>query len=86
MRGGGRGGHRGVQVGRVEAVDEAAGRVTVRVDRELHRADVLQIYTVAGATEPARLESLLARVRRPRGRRRARAQRAADGGSGTRRR
>ena len=59
VRGGGSGGHRGVQVGRVEAVDEAAGRVTVRVDRELHRADVLQIYTVAGATDPARLESLL---------------------------
>jgi collagenase-like PrtC family protease len=60
VRGGGRGGHRGLQIGRVEAVDEANGRVIVRVGRELHRADVLQIYTVAGATEPARLEALLA--------------------------
>ncbi len=40
VRAGGRGGHRGVQVGRVEAVDEAGGKVTVRVDRELHEADV----------------------------------------------
>ena len=79
VRGGGRGGHRGVQIGRVEAVDEAHGRVTVRVDRELHRADVLQIYTVAGATEPARLEALLAPVSAGAGQRADRA-RNADGG------
>ena len=60
VRSGGRGGHRGVQIGRVEAVDEAGGLVTVRVDKELHRGDLLQIYTIAGATEPARLEALLA--------------------------
>jgi U32 family peptidase len=62
VRAGGRGGHRGVQIGRVEAVDEAGGLVTVRVDKELHRGDLLQIYTIAGATEPARLEALLANV------------------------
>ena len=60
VRAGGRGGHRGVQVGRVEAVDEARGEVTVRVDRELHEADVVQIYTISGATQPARLAALLA--------------------------
>ncbi len=60
VRAGGRGGHRGVQVGRVEAVDEAGGKVTVRVDPELHEADVLQIYTVWGSTQPARLAALLA--------------------------
>jgi putative protease len=79
VRGGGRGGHRGVQIGRVEAVDEAHGRVTVRVDRELHRADVLQIYTVAGTTEPARLEALLAPVAAGTGQLADRA-RNADGG------
>lgn len=60
VRAGGRGGHRGVQVGRVEGVDEARGEVTVRVDRELHEADVVQIYTIWGATQPARLAALLA--------------------------
>ncbi len=55
-----RGGHRGVQIGRVEAVDEARGIVTVRVDRELHEADVVQIYTIWGATQPAPLAALLA--------------------------
>ena len=60
MRAGGRGGHRGVQIGRVEAVDEARGIVTVRVDRELHEADVVQIYTIWGATQPAPLAALLA--------------------------
>ena len=79
VRGGGRGGHRGVQIGRVEAVDEAHGRVTVRVDRELHRADVLQIYTVAGATEPARLEALLAPVSAGAGRLADGARNADDG-------
>ena len=45
VRSGGRGGHRGVQVGRVEAVDEAGGQVTVRVrPRPLStQADVVQI-------------------------------------------
>ena len=62
VRAGGRGGHRGVQIGRVEAVDEAGGLVTVRVDKELDRGDLLQIYTIAGATEPTRLEALLADV------------------------
>ncbi len=63
VRAGGRAGHRGVQVGRVEAIDEQHGEVTVRVDRahELHAADVVQVYTVWGTTEPARLDSLLVR-------------------------
>ena len=60
VRTAGRGGHRGVQIGRVEAVDEARGIVTVRVDRELHEADVVQIYTIWGATQPAPLAALLA--------------------------
>ncbi len=60
VRAAGRGGHRGVQIGRVEAVDEARGIVTVRVDRELHEADVVQIYTIWGATQPAPLAALLA--------------------------
>jgi len=51
----------------------------VRVDRELHRADVLQIYTVAGTTEPARLEALLAPVAAGTGQLADRA-RNADGG------
>jgi putative protease len=65
LRGGGRGGHRGVQVGRVERVDEEHGEVTVRVARDhpLHEADVIQVYTVWGSTEPARLDGLLARGR-----------------------
>ena len=84
VRSGGSGGHRGVQIGRGEAVDEASGRATVRVDRELHHADVLQIYTVAGATDPARLEALLAPVFADRGHsagRRQLAGRERDGGA-----
>jgi len=60
VRAGGRGGHRGVQVGRVESIDETRGEVTVRVERELHEADVVQIYTIWGSTQPARLAALLA--------------------------
>jgi putative protease len=60
VRSGGRGGHRGVQVGRVEAVDEAGGKVTVRVVRDLNEADVVQIYTIWGSTQPTRLAALLA--------------------------
>ena len=62
VRAGGRGGHRGVRVGRVVAVDEHTGDVAVRLERgvELHPGDVVRLYTVWGATEPARLEVLLA--------------------------
>jgi len=60
VRSGGRGGHRGVQVGRVEAVDEAGGEVTVRVAGDLNEADVVQIYTIWGSTQPTRLAALLA--------------------------
>ena len=52
-------GNRGLQIGRVEAVDEARGQATVRVDHELHEADVVQVYTTRGATQPAPLASLL---------------------------
>jgi putative protease len=59
VRAAGRHGNRGLQVGRVEAVDEARGEATVRVEHELHEADVVQIYTTRGATQPAPLSSLL---------------------------
>ena len=60
VRGGGRGGHRGVLVGRVETADEDSGEVVVRLGAgvELHDDDVLQVYTVWGTTEPARLSTL----------------------------
>ncbi len=60
VRSGGRGGRRGLQIGRVEAVDEARGLATVRVEAELHEGDVLQVYTSWGATQPAPLSALLA--------------------------
>jgi hypothetical protein len=65
VRGRGRGGHRGVQIGRIEAVDEKSGEAAVRVAREhtLHEGDVVQVYTVWGSTEPARLGNVLVRGR-----------------------
>ena len=57
VRAAGRDGNRGVQIGRVEAVDETRGEATVRIERELHEADVCR------STPPA------ARRRRRRSRR-----------------
>ena len=71
VRAAGRGGHRGVQIGRVEAVDEARGIVTVRVDRELHEADVAADLHHLGS-HPA------GAARRPPGRRPSRCRRAAE--------
>ena len=57
VRAGGRGGHRGLQVGRVEALDDETGAVTVRLAHEVAEGDVVQIYTPWGATEPQRIEA-----------------------------
>ena len=58
VRAAGRHGNRGLQIGRIEAFDEARGEATVRVDCELHEADVVQIYTTWGSTQPATLSAL----------------------------
>ena len=50
-----RGGHRGVQVGRVEKVDEAQSRVAVRLSQPVSVGDVLIIFTPWGQTEPLRV-------------------------------
>jgi collagenase-like PrtC family protease len=52
-----RGGHRGVQVGRVEEVDESQGRVVVRTTEPVSAGDVLIIFTPCGQTEPLRVPS-----------------------------
>ena len=68
VRSGGRGGHRGVLVGRVATVDAARGEVRVRLTQPVSAGDVVYFYTPSGQTEPLRLaeggESTLAlRVR-----------------------
>ena len=50
-----RGGHRGVQVGRVEQIDEAQGRVVVRLSEPVGAGDVLTIFTPWGQSEPVRV-------------------------------
>jgi putative protease len=52
VRSSGRGGHRGVAVGRVEAVDEEQGLVTLRTAEPLDDGDVIVVYTPWGQTEP----------------------------------
>ena len=52
-----RGGHRGVQVGRVEQADELQGRVVVRLSQPVSAGDVLTIFTPWGQTEPLRVPS-----------------------------
>ena len=54
VRSGDRGGHRGLQVGRVEAVDEATGEVRLAPDHAARRRRRVQIYTPGGRTEPQR--------------------------------
>ena len=55
VRSGGRGGHRGVPVGRVAAVDEVSGEIAVRLTRPVAAGDVVYFYTPWGQTEPLRL-------------------------------
>ncbi len=56
VRSGGRGGHRGVLVGRVSRVDEGRGEVEVRLTKPVAAGDLVCVYTSAGQTEPLRLE------------------------------
>ena len=56
VRSGGRGGHRGVLVGRVSRVNEARGEVFVRLRQPVAAGDLVYLYTPWGQTEPARLE------------------------------
>ena len=68
VRSGGRGGHRGVLVGRVSATDEGTGSVEVKLSQPVAEGDVVYLYTPWGQTEPRRLEaggdaSLTLRVR-----------------------
>ncbi len=55
VRSGGRGGSRGVLVGRVASVNEARGEVEVRLTQPVHAGDVVSFYTSRGQTEPLRL-------------------------------
>jgi len=55
VRSGGRGGHRGVLVGRVAAVDERRGEVRVRLAKEVAAGDLVYLYTPWGQTEPVRV-------------------------------
>ena len=56
VRSGGRGGHRGVLVGRVAAVDERRGEVRVRLAKEVAAGDLVYLYTPWGQTEPLRVQ------------------------------
>ncbi len=55
VRSGGRGGHRGVLVGRVARVDEAHGEITVRLSKPVAAGDLVYLYTPWGQTEPLRV-------------------------------
>ncbi len=57
MRSGGRGGHRGVLVGRVSGFDEATGLVQIKLSKPVAEGDVVYLYTPWGQTEPRRLEA-----------------------------
>jgi U32 family peptidase len=56
VRSGGRGGHRGVLVGRASGVDERRGEVRVRLVKEVAAADLVYLYTPWGQTEPVRVQ------------------------------
>jgi putative protease len=58
VRSGGRGGHRGVPVGRVESVDDRDGLVTVKLNRPVSVGDVVCLYTPWGQSEPVRVPEL----------------------------
>ena len=57
VRSGGRGGHRGVLVGRVSGIDEATGAVEIKLSKPVAEGDVVYLYTPWGQTEPRRLEA-----------------------------
>ena len=56
VRSGGRGGRRGVQVGRVTGVDETRGDVVIRLSKPVAAGDVVSLYTPWGQTEPVRVD------------------------------
>ncbi|MCX6363871.1 MAG: U32 family peptidase [Actinobacteria bacterium] len=56
VRSGGRGGHRGVLVGRVSATDERRGEVRVRLAKQVAAGDLVYLYTPWGQTEPVRVQ------------------------------
>lgn len=55
VRSGGRGGHRGVLIGRAESVDEERGSVVFRLTQPVSAGDVVCVYTSRGQTEPVRV-------------------------------
>ena len=55
VRSGGRGGHRGVVVGRASRVDEARGEVEVRLTSPVVAGDLVYLYTPWGQSEPVRV-------------------------------
>jgi putative protease len=57
VRSGGRGGHRGVLVGRVSRIDETSGSVEIKLSKPVAEGDVVYLYTPWGQTEPRRTES-----------------------------
>jgi len=57
VRSGGRGGHRGVLVGRVSGFNESTGAVEVKLNQPVAEGDVVYLYTPWGQTEPRRLEA-----------------------------
>jgi len=56
VRSAGRGGHRGVLVGRVESFDAPARTAVVRLSRPVDEGDLLTVYTSGGQTDPQRVE------------------------------
>ena len=57
VRSGGRGGHRGVLVGRVATVDEGRGEAIVRLVKPVAAGDVVYLYTSWGQTDPVRVDT-----------------------------
>ena len=57
VRSGGRGGHRGVLVGRVSGFDDATGAAEIKLSKPVSEGDVVYLYTPWGQTEPRRLEA-----------------------------
>jgi len=55
VRSGGRGGHRGVLVGRVSGFNESTGAVQIKLNQPVAEGDVVYLYTPWGQTEPLRL-------------------------------
>ncbi len=55
VRSGGRGGHRGVLVGRVASVDEGEGVVKIRLSMPVAAGDVVCLYTPWGQTDSMRV-------------------------------